>query len=113
MQIAKCKLQIDTGRRGQHARWRSVMVGGMVLLLTVTPVIAQDRSQDLAWGRKKCPPQQACPTPQVCPTPEKPAPALPPEPGREPRPAEPTRYECGVAGTPLQPRERPVEELSR
>src|SRR5437870_4742530 len=97
MQIAKCKLQIDTGRRCKHARWPSVMVGGMVLLLAVTPVIAQDRSQDVAWGRKKCPPQQVCPTPQMCPTPEKVAPVLPSEPSREPRPPEPTPPEPELA----------------
>jgi hypothetical protein len=81
MQIAKRKLQIAAGRsgRGKLTRWQSLVAGSLTLLLAATPVIAQDRSQDLAWGRKKCQPP-VCPTPEV----EKP----PVEPGKEPRPPE-------------------------
>src|SRR5260370_1086782 len=90
MQIAKRKLQIAAGRSGLRklTRWPSLVAGSLALLLAATPVIAQDRSQDVAWGRKKCPPP-------VCPTPEVENPAV--EPGKEPRPPETPPTEPGLA----------------
>lgn len=75
---------------GKRASCQLIGVGGIVIFLSAAPLFAQDRSQDLAWGRKKCPPSQVCPAPEVWPTPEIEKPAVPPEPGRESRPPEPT-----------------------
>jgi hypothetical protein len=67
----------------KHALWKSMTFGAAVAL-GVTAAFGQDAGQDVAWGRRKCPP------PPVCPTPEKEKPAVPPEPGKEARPPEPT-----------------------
>ena len=67
---------------GKHALWKSLIAGVAAMALEVAPGHGQDANQDVAWGRKKCPP------PSVCPTPEKEKPAVPPEPGKEARPPE-------------------------
>src|SRR5438874_2593212 len=63
---------------GKHAL-RILVIGGWATWCGTNPAPAQERSQDVAWGRKKCPPP-------VCPTPEIEKPAV--EPGKEPRPPE-------------------------
>src|SRR6516225_9121161 len=74
----------------RHALWESIVLG-LALALGGAPAFGQDAGQDVAWGRRKCPP------PQVCPTPEKEKPPVPPEPGKETRPPEPTPPEPELA----------------
>src|SRR5260370_35444224 len=74
---------------GKHGLWVFAFAG-WVALWSVRPALAQDKGQDVAWGRRKMPPP-------VCPTPEMEKPPVPPAPGKEPRPPEPMPPEPELA----------------